>query len=178
MNKKSSHDWEAKEVLIYCCCVLSDFGALQEEWAKENFYFQQMEQKEAMEEKMQKIEKLSVKVVTCKEVCHYYFLHIVHFIVTPPLSVVTQQSMPVSGAERMDTISCTRERKRDFSCVHHVIIKLYHLTDILQNLASKTTTLLLLFNYLFIVRKCNGTSFKKSGMFKVSICCYLPVLDQ
>ena len=25
-----------------------------------------------MEEKMKKIEKLSVKVVTCKEVCYYY----------------------------------------------------------------------------------------------------------
>ena len=122
----------------------SDFGALQEEWAKENFYFQQMEQKEAMEEKMQKIEKLSVKVVTCKEVCHYYFLHIVHVIVTPPLSVVTRRSMPVNGAERTDIISHTRERKRDFSYVHRVIHTLYHMTDIPQNLASKISTPLLL----------------------------------
>lgn len=74
MNKKSSHDWEAKEVCTNCYHDnSSDFSTLQEEWAKENFYFQQLEQKEAMEEKMQKIEKLSVKVVTCKEVCYCYW---------------------------------------------------------------------------------------------------------
>ena len=73
MSKNSTHDWEAKEVYMDCCYLLSDFGTLQEERAKENFYFEQLEQKEAMEVKMQKIEKLSVKVVTCKEVCHYYY---------------------------------------------------------------------------------------------------------
>lgn len=96
-------------------------GILQEEWAKENFYFQQLEQKEAMEEKMKKIEKLSVKVVTCKEVCHCYCC-VLYTLLSPHIpshSVVIQQSMLVSGAKKMDTISRTRELKKDFSHVHH-----------------------------------------------------------
>lgn len=74
MNKKSSHDWEAKEVCTRTSCYHDEPLKPQEEWARENFYFQQLEQKEAMEDKMKKIEKLSVKVVTCKEVCDLLLL--------------------------------------------------------------------------------------------------------
>lgn len=55
-------------VSLHLCILHQKFNFLQEEWAREEFYFQQLEIKEAMQEKMQKIEKLSVKVVTCKEV--------------------------------------------------------------------------------------------------------------
>ena len=53
---------------IYACVSSNVMPYVQEEWAREEYYFQQLEMKEAMEEKMQKIEKLSVKVVTCREV--------------------------------------------------------------------------------------------------------------
>ena len=113
---------------------------MQEEWTRENLYFQQLEQKEAMEDKMKRIEKLSVKVVTCKEVCLCYTVMRCTACHCHPLSVAIRQNMPVSGAKRVDTISRTRELKRDFLHVCHAIHIPYHMTDILQNLASKVTT--------------------------------------
>ena len=125
MNKKSSHEWETKEVQdINVTKPSLTVGTLQEELAKENFYFQQLEQKEAMEEKMKKIEKLSVKVVTCKEVCHYYY-HVCTMLcishpLPPSLSAVIQQNTPVNGVKKKDTISHTRELKKDSLHVPHV----------------------------------------------------------
>ena len=42
---------------------------LQDEWLREQEYFDRLEKKENMEEKLRNITELRVKVVQCKEVC-------------------------------------------------------------------------------------------------------------
>ena len=94
-------------------------GALQEEWAKENIYFQQLEEKEAMEEKMKKIEKLSVKVVTCKEVCHYYrYVLYVSLSPPPPTTQCGYTAEHASERCKKDKHHLTHKRaeKRFFTC--------------------------------------------------------------
>eukprot|EP00731_Ephydatia_muelleri_P003820 Em0001g3820a len=51
LNAKSSHDWQVKE----------------EEWEKEEVYFEQLEKKEVMEDKLKTLKELSVSVVQCKQ---------------------------------------------------------------------------------------------------------------
>ena len=43
---------------------------LQDEWELEEAYFQRLERKEILEERLRDVKELKVRVVQCKEVCH------------------------------------------------------------------------------------------------------------
>jgi len=72
-----------------------------------------------MQEKMQKIEKLSVKVVTCKEVSLLLLGKCVTLYSCHLFSAATQLNMPVTGAEKKDTNFYIREQRKDFLIALH-----------------------------------------------------------
>ena len=55
--------YKKSDVTLPCGC------GIQEEWEKEEVYFEQLEKKEVMEDKLKTLKELSVTVVQCKQVC-------------------------------------------------------------------------------------------------------------